>query len=115
MTIKEMEEKTQISRTNIRFYEAEGLIQPLRRENGYREYSEEDALVLRKVKLLRSMDVPLDQVKAAAFGEKKLTDILTELDHQIDPRQVHQGKTRNALRQMPQGFFYFRRLLCRVL
>ena len=72
MTIKEMEEKTQMSRTNIRFYESEGLIHPNRRENGYREYSESDARILMKVKLLRSMDIPLDQVKAAAFGEKQL-------------------------------------------
>lgn len=103
MTIKEMEEKTKMSRTNIRFYESEGLIQPKRRENGYREYSEEDAAILQKVKLLRSMDIPLEQVKAAAFGEKKLGDILEELDQQIDLRQLHQERTRLALRQMQQA------------
>ena len=40
MTIKEMEEKSGISRTNIRFYEGEGLIHPQRRENGY-QYCDE--------------------------------------------------------------------------
>ncbi len=112
MTIKEMEEKTGMSRTNIRFYESEGLIQPNRRENGYREYSETDAQILMKVKLLRSMDVPLDQVKAAAFGEKQLCDILTELEAELDRRQAHQERTRLALRQLKQagtrilGFVY---------
>jgi DNA-binding transcriptional MerR regulator len=102
VTIKEMEEKTQMSRTNIRFYESEGLIHPNRRENGYREYSESDARILMKVKLLRSMDIPLDQVKAAAFGEKQLCEILTELEAELDRRQIHQERTRLALRQLKQ-------------
>jgi len=102
MTIKEMEEITGMSRTNIRFYEAEGLIHPRRRENGYREYSDEDAQILMKVKLLRRMDVPLDQVKAAACGQRLLRDILDELDKNIATRQVHQERTRQALQQMQQ-------------
>ena len=100
MTIKEVEEKTGMSRTNIRFYEGEGLIHPQRKENGYREYSDEDVSVLLKVKLLRSMDVPLDQVKAVAFGEQRLRDILDALDKEIDLRQAHQERTRQAIRQM---------------
>lgn len=100
MTIKEMEQKTGMSRTNIRFYESEGLIHPRRRENGYREYSVEDAQILMKVKLLRSMDVPLDHVKAAAFGERSLSDVLCELNESLDRRQIQQDRTRQAIRQM---------------
>ena len=46
MTIKELEALTGLSRANIRFYEKEGLLSPLRRENGYREYTEEDVQTL---------------------------------------------------------------------
>lgn len=98
-----MEEKTGMSRTNIRFYEGEGLIRPQRRENGYREYSDSDASVLMKVKLLRSMDVPLEQVKAAAFGQRTLGSILQELEETIDARQAHQDRTRAVLRQLRQN------------
>ena len=100
MTIKEMEEICGMSRINIRFYEAEGLIRPRRRENGYRDYSPEDVRILMKVKLLRSMDVPLEQVKAAAFGERRLKDVLTELDQEIDRKQAHQERTRQTLQMM---------------
>ncbi len=55
MTIKELEERTGLSRANIRFYEKEGLLSPLRRENGYREYTEEDVQTLQRIKLLRSL------------------------------------------------------------
>ena len=46
MTIKDMELQTGLARANIRYYEAEGLISPERAENGYREYSQEDAETL---------------------------------------------------------------------
>ena len=73
MTIKEMEARVGMSRTSIRFYETEGLIQPSRKDNGYRDYSEADAQVLQRVKLLRSMDVSLEEVKALADGSLSLT------------------------------------------
>ncbi len=41
MTIKEVEEQTGLTRSNIRFYEKEKLIEPSRNDkNGYRDYSE---------------------------------------------------------------------------
>ena len=39
MTIKEAEEQTGLSRSNIRFYEKEGLVKPRRNAgNSYRDY-----------------------------------------------------------------------------
>ena len=102
MTIKEMEEFCAMSRANIRFYEAEGLIKPKRRENGYREYSQEDARLLMKVKLLRSMDVPLDQVKAAAFGERRLKDVMEDLERELERKSAHQERTRQAMTKLRQ-------------
>ena len=50
MKIKEVEALVGIKKTNIRFYEREGLLNPERsEENNYREYSEED---VRKTLLL---------------------------------------------------------------
>lgn len=100
MTIKEMEEICGMSRANIRFYEAEGLIRPRRRENGYREYAPEDARTLMKVKLLRRMDVPLEQVKAAALGERRLSEVLDELDKEMERQQARQERTRLTLEKM---------------
>lgn len=42
MTIKEIEDRSGMTRANIRFYESEGLLHPGRRENGYRDYSSSD-------------------------------------------------------------------------
>ncbi|MFR3320793.1 MAG: MerR family transcriptional regulator [Lachnospiraceae bacterium] len=49
MTIKEVEEITNLPRSNIRFYEKEKLITPVRNpNNGYREYSEKDVNTIKK-------------------------------------------------------------------
>ena len=44
MTIKDVEERTGLSRSNVRFYEKEKLVEPSRNEsNGYRDYSASQA------------------------------------------------------------------------
>ena len=56
MTIKEVEEKVGIKKTNIRFYEEAGLLRPERsKENNYRIYSQADVDILEKIKFLRSL------------------------------------------------------------
>ena len=56
MTIKEVEERTSLSRSNIRFYEKEKLIEPSRNEsNGYRDYSENDVENIKKIAYLRTL------------------------------------------------------------
>ena len=69
MTIKELEKRSGLPRTAIRFYEQQGLITPERRENNYRDYSEEDARTLEKVKLLRDTvsSLRLDSVLSVGF------------------------------------------------
>ena len=53
MTIKDVEERTGLSRSNIRFYEKEKLIEPSRNEsNGYRDYSKNDVENIKKIAYL---------------------------------------------------------------
>ena len=60
MKINEVEAAVGVTKKNIRFYEEEGLITPSREPgNGYRSYSQADVERLRRIKLLRKLDVPL--------------------------------------------------------
>lgn len=64
MKINEVEQKVGITKKNIRFYEQEGLLKPERNvQNGYREYSEEDLILLQKIKLLRKLSVPIEEIR----------------------------------------------------
>ncbi len=69
MNIKEVEKITGISSQNIRFYEKEGLIKPNRDDsNGYRVYSEDDIKLLKMVKMLRMLDMPVGDIKELLSG-----------------------------------------------
>ena len=58
MTIKEVEERTGLTRSNIRFYEKEKLIEPSRNDkNGYRDYSEKDVENIKKIAYLRTLEI----------------------------------------------------------
>lgn len=78
MNIKEVEARTGMTRANIRFYEAEGLIDPTRRENGYRDYAEEDVTALMRIRLLRALRVPLEEIRSLQRGETTLSDALAQ-------------------------------------
>ncbi|MBP5594552.1 MAG: MerR family transcriptional regulator [Pseudobutyrivibrio sp.] len=77
MKINQVEELVGITKKNIRFYEEQGLICPERnRDNGYREYSLKDVDLLNKIKLLRSLDVPIDEIRKLEVGEISMVDCL---------------------------------------
>lgn len=63
MTIKEVEEQLGLSRATIRFYEKEKLLVPQRNGNTYREYSEDDVAVLKKIVILRKLGFSVAQIK----------------------------------------------------
>ena len=68
MRIQELEQRTSLDRATIRYYEREGLINPKRNENGYREYVPEDVQQLLKIKLLRKLEMPIEQIRQLQQG-----------------------------------------------
>ena len=76
MTIKEVEELSKMTRANIRFYEKEGLITPQRDPNGYRNYTEQDVDILKRIRLLRTVHLGLEEIRSLSEKESELTDVL---------------------------------------
>ena len=75
MKINEVEALVGITKKNIRFYEAEGLLTPRRNsENGYREYSEAEVGVLRRIKLMRKLGLPLEEIRQMQSGSRTVGD-----------------------------------------
>jgi len=103
MKIQQVEELVGISKKNIRFYEAEGLLSPGRAENGYREYGRGDVERLRQIKLLRKLAVPIEDIRAVLKGEGSLAACLMrqlrEYDRQRDSLAAMEGVTRELLSQ----------------
>ena len=75
MKINEVEALAGIAKKNIRFYEEQGLLSPKRNpENGYRDYGEDEVLVLRRIRLLRKLDVPIDEIRLMLSGTHTVAD-----------------------------------------
>ena len=75
MKINEVEALVGITKKNIRFYEAEGLLSPRRNsDNGYRDYGEAEVAVLRRIKLLRKLGVPLEEIRRMQSGAHTVGD-----------------------------------------
>ena len=69
MKINEVEAQVGITKKNIRFYEEQGLLSPRRSsENGYRDYGEAEVSVLRQIKLMRKLGVPLEEIRRMQAG-----------------------------------------------
>lgn len=91
MTIKEVEQCLEVPRATIRFYEKEGLINPQRGENGYREYSEEDVLTLKKIIILRKLGLAVADIEDILDGARTMSEVvianIVNLEKQIDELQ----------------------------
>ena len=97
MKIKEIEKRTGISSPNIRFYEAEGLICPMRnQENNYREYSDEDVSRLEQIKTLRLLGIPIGDIKAIYNNELILEEVITKRIGQLEKEEIHAREMRRA-------------------
>lgn len=63
MLIQEMAKRLQITPRAIRFYEEKGLVKPVKKSSGYREFREEDAWRLQTVVALREVGMPIEQIQ----------------------------------------------------
>ena len=88
MKINEVEAAVGVTKKNIRFYEEEGLITPSREPgNGYRSYSQADVERLRRIKLLRKLDVPLAEIREMLEGQKTLAEGMAQQLQRLNARR----------------------------
>ena len=79
MTIKDVEKQTGLSRSNIRFYEKEKLIDPSRNEsNGYRDYSENDVENIKKIAYLRTLGISIEYLRTLGISIEDIRNIISE-------------------------------------
>lgn len=85
MKIYQVEELVGITKKNIRFYEEQGLLHPERNpENDYREYSLKDVEILEKIKLLRKLSVPIEEIRLLEKGSLSFSQSMTRQIERIE-------------------------------
>ena len=100
MNVSQLEAALDMPRASIRFYEKEGLLSPERLANGYRDYSEADMETLRRIKLLRALGLPLEDIKALQAGKLRLSDALRAQEERLRREAAEREAARTLCRTM---------------
>lgn len=88
MKIYQVEELVGITKKNIRFYEEEGLLNPERDPlNGYRDYTLKDVQQLKKIKLLRKLSVPIEDIRLLLKGKRSFEESMEEQIKRLEKQQ----------------------------
>ena len=75
MKINEVEALVGITKKNIRFYEEQGLLSPKRNsENSYRDYADEEVQTLQRIKLMRKIGIPIEDIRIMLTGSHTVAD-----------------------------------------
>ncbi|WP_406860617.1 MerR family transcriptional regulator [Streptomyces sp. HUAS MG47] len=85
----------------VRHYHHLGLLpEPVRRANGYREYTVRDAVLLARIRRLTELGLGLDEVRdvLADEGGRELVEVLEELDEDLRRQEavIHERRERLA-------------------
>ena len=103
MTIREMEEKTGVKKANIRYYEEQGLLKPLRNKgNNYREYTLEDVETLNRIKFLRMLGISVQDIRRVQKGEISLPALMEQREKELAEERTRLEEICPALRKSSQ-------------
>lgn len=83
MLRNEVQNKTGLTRKAIEYYEEKGIIDPVRLENGYRDYSEKDVEILKKVSLFSKLGLSLKEIREIIFDRGSLSSILRDRQYEL--------------------------------
>lgn len=107
MKIGELASRSRVSERMLRYYEKEGLLRPGRTASGYRDYSDEDVAVVRRIVLFNSAGLTLRTIAAllpcilagAAAQEpcEALKDRIGEKLEELDQQIAQLQESRNLL------------------
>lgn len=101
LKIKEVEQRVGMTRANIRYYEEEGLLKPIRnQENNYREYSEENIRSLERIKVLRTLGISIADIKKLNDGNISMKEIMDKRLQQIGEEEQMLRETEKVCQEI---------------
>jgi len=98
MNIKTASQKTGLTKKAIKYYESENLINPSKNiENNYREYTDEDIVRLNLIATLRTLDIPIAQIRSLLEGNKNLQEVMKDTLNKITETISNLEKSKIAI------------------
>lgn len=103
MLISDVENITGLSAKTIRYYEERGLIAVRRGENGYRYYADADVDILRTVRLMREVGIPIADIRLWRDGVVTLDELIRKRLRTIDDDSKRSVSCREMCRAILAG------------
>lgn len=104
MNIKQASLLSGVSAQNIRYYEREGLLCPQRDPNNdYRRYSDQDLYTLKLIRMLRMLDMPLEDIRAVLNGTVSLPQALQSQERRLQAQSEKLQAAIHFCRELKTG------------
>ncbi|QIK70313.1 MerR family transcriptional regulator [Erysipelothrix sp. HDW6C] len=110
LTIKQVSNLTNVPESTLRYYEKHKLIQPLRKDNKYRYYSEADIVDIKYIAVMKDAGFTIKEMKqiidlrrSPISNECKTStqDFFTHLQEKLDQSIRHLKSVRSILKTLP--------------
>jgi len=102
-TVKQVSEKIGVSMDTLRYYDKEGILSPLRSENGYRQYDENDILLLKNIIVMKYAHFTL--------GEMKDMERLFSLEPTMDCNEISRSILEAKVKQLKQRILNYKNIV----
>ena len=104
MKISELATITEVSAKTIRYYEQVGLLSaPIRAENGYRHYQQQDIEVLLFIRRCRELNIAIDDIKRLVDVQRNPKDSCKIVDNIIAEQLARIQQTQRELAILEQS------------
>ncbi len=77
LKIDEISNLSGLSKRSIRYYESKGLLEPKRSEGNYRLYDEKEIVRLYMIRLLKELDLSIEDIKDIVLDHQSYEDVLS--------------------------------------
>lgn len=102
LKIKDLENLLSISRSNVRFYEKQGLFSPERKDNNYREYTNQDIEVLKKIIIFRKMGFTVEEIKLIQNNDLPFAEAIANAQRRIEDEIEQLNGSLKLIKQVAQ-------------
>ena len=102
LKIKELENLLSILRSNVRFYEKQGLFSPERKDNNYREYTNQDIEVLKKIIIFRKMGFTVEEIKLIQNNDLPFAEAIANAQRRIEDEIEQLNGSLKLIKQVAQ-------------
>lgn len=90
MLINEVAKLSNLTKKAVEYYTEQGLICPNILENGYRDFSEQDMEILKKIALYRRLGLSIFEIKSILANSSKLKSILYKKTLELEQEKIKQ-------------------------